>query len=249
VVKGLLSYQFMKPFKSVKSGKISLLIAQQIKSSILNGDMKPGDRLPPERELVDYFQASRISVREALKNLETCGLLLIRPGSGVFVSEADSKPINESFSSILRIQKTSLGDLTEARVILEPHLVRLACEKISQEDFLRLENNIQEASKIVESGNSATTINLEFHSIIAETTHNPVVALAMRTMFNVWNEWISELRENLHKRIQISEQAICYHRKILEAFREKDPQKVQDLMFRHITQIQGGLAELQSKPI
>jgi GntR family transcriptional repressor for pyruvate dehydrogenase complex len=92
--------------------------------------MKPGDRLPPERELVQGFQASRISVQEALKSLETSGLLTIKPGSGVFVAEVNSKPMSESLSSLLRIQKTSLNELTEARIILEPNIARLASERI-----------------------------------------------------------------------------------------------------------------------
>jgi DNA-binding FadR family transcriptional regulator len=141
----------MSPFLPVKSGKVSELIAQQIKSSILNGSMKPGDRLPPERELVDHFQASRISVREALKSLETSGLLMIKPGSGVFVAEVNSKPMSESLSSILRIQKASINDITEARTILEPSIAKLASERITQEDLTKLEQNIHEALKIVKS--------------------------------------------------------------------------------------------------
>src|SRR4030042_2032810 len=108
----------MGTFHSVKSGKISELVAQQIKDAILKGTMKQGDRLLPERELVERFRASRISVREALKSLETSGLLTIKPGSGVFVAEVSSKPLSEYLSSILRIKKTSMNDVTEARIIL-----------------------------------------------------------------------------------------------------------------------------------
>jgi len=160
---------FMSPFLPVKSGKVSELIAQQIKSSILNGSMKPGDRLPPERELVDHFQASRISVREALKSLETSGLLMIKPGSGVFVAEVNSKPMSESLSSILRIQKASINDITEARTILEPSIAKLASERITQEDLTKLEQNIHEALKIVKSNTPSPAQNIEFHSLIASS--------------------------------------------------------------------------------
>ena len=167
----------MKPFRPVKSRKISQRIAQQIKSAILNGMMKPGDRLPPERELVQKFQASRISVREALKGLEASGLLTIKPGSGVFVAEANSKPLSESFPSILRIQKTSINDLTEARIILEPNIASLASERMTNEDLLKLEQNIQETSKAIKSNSPSltSTQNIEFHSLIAESTHNTVI--------------------------------------------------------------------------
>jgi DNA-binding FadR family transcriptional regulator len=114
----------MIPFQPVKTGKISERIARQIKDTILNGAMKSGDRLPPERELVQRFQASRISIREALKNLEASGLLTIKPGSGVFVSEVNSKPMSESLASILRIKRVSMNELSEARMILEPNIAK-----------------------------------------------------------------------------------------------------------------------------
>jgi GntR family transcriptional repressor for pyruvate dehydrogenase complex len=82
----------MQTFHSVKNGKISDLIAQQIKKTILDGLMKPGDRLPPVRRLVEHFEASHVSIREALKNLEASGLIMIKPGSGVFVAELTPNP-------------------------------------------------------------------------------------------------------------------------------------------------------------
>jgi DNA-binding FadR family transcriptional regulator len=239
----------MNPFHPVKSGKISELIAQQIKSSILNGSMKPGDRLPPERELVDHFQASRISVREALKSLETSGLLRIKPGSGVFVAKANSKPMSESLSSILRIQKTSINELTEARIILEPNIASLASERMTNEDLLKLEQNIQETSKAIKSNSPSltSTQNIEFHSLIAESTHNTVISLTMKTLFDVVKEMTIEIMDNLPKRKEISSHAIDYHKKILKAFQEKDSQKVYELMLKHILQIQEGLKKVKSK--
>lgn len=231
----------MDSFYSVKSGKISELIIQQIKNAIIEGKMKVGDRLPSERELVKSFQASRISVREALKSLETAGLLVIKPGSGVFVTGVSSRPISESFSSILRIQKTSIYELTDARMVFEPNIARLASEKVSPEDLLRLEKNIEEASEIVKSNSPATAENIEFHSLIADTTHNPVISLAMRAMFNIWLEWCLEFESNMKikQRIKISRDSIDYHKKILKAFQEKKSQEVYELMLKHTFQIQG----------
>ncbi|MDO9351763.1 MAG: FadR/GntR family transcriptional regulator [Deltaproteobacteria bacterium] len=235
----------MNPFRPVKSGKISGRIVQQIKGAILRGAMKPGDRLPPERKLVERFRASRISVREALKNLEVSGLLTIKPGSGVFVAEANSKPLSESLSSILRIQKATLNELTEARVILEPPIAKLAVEKMTAEDLMKLESNIDEASKIVKSHAPSPTQNIEFHSLIAEATHNTVITLAMKTLLGVVKEMTLELRDGLEKRVKISSHAVDYHKKIIKALRKRDSQKVYDLMLKHILQIQGGLREVK----
>lgn len=231
----------MKLFYPVKSGKISQLIAQQIKSTILNGRMKPGNRLPPERELVKRFQASRISVREAIKSLEASGLLVIKPGSGVFVAEVNSKLMSESLSSILRIRKISINELTEARIIFEPSIAKLASERVRSEDLIKLEKNIQEASMIVKSNSPAPAENIEFHYLIAEAVHNPVIALTMRTLFDVLKEMTLEINKNLPARARNSRNAVVYHRKILDAFREKNSQRVYELMLKHVFQIQRGL--------
>ncbi|RPJ01300.1 MAG: FadR family transcriptional regulator [Deltaproteobacteria bacterium] len=237
----------MDSFHSVKSGKISEQIAQQIKNTILSGSMKPGDRLPPERDLVLRFQASRISVREALKRLEASGLLRIKPGSGVFIAEVNSKRMSESLSSILRIQKASINDLTEARIILEPNIARLASERITPEDLLKLEQNIEETSTLVQSDSPAPALNIEFHCLIAEFTHNPVITLSMKTLFDVLTEMTLEITENLPKRIETSSQAVLCHRKILKALREKESQNACELMRKHILQIQEGLKKAKSK--
>ena len=237
----------MKNFHPVKNKRTSERIAQQIERAILSGTMRQGDRLSPERELVEQFKASRISIREAIKSLETSGLLMIKPGSGVFVAEVNSKPMSKTLSSILRIQKTSINELTEARVILEPTIAKLAAEKITPEDLVRLDQNIQEASKIVKSNSPSPAQNIEFHSLLAVATHNQVITLSMKTLLDVVKEMTLEITDNLPKRIKISRHAVDFHKKILKALREKNSQKVYELMLKHVIQIQGGLKEVKSK--
>ncbi|HVP79305.1 MAG TPA: FadR/GntR family transcriptional regulator [Thermodesulfobacteriota bacterium] len=236
----------MIPFQPVKTGKISERIARQIKDTILSGAMKSGDRLPPERELVEHFQASRISIREALKNLETSGLLAIKPGSGVFVAEINSKPISESLSSILRIQKTSINEITEARIILEPSIARLAAERITSEGLAALEQNIEETLRVLKSHSPAPEQNIRFHSLIAEATHNPVITSTMNPIFDVLKEMNLEIKENLQKRIELSGEALECHKKILKAFRERNGQEIYELMLKHILQNQGALNRVTS---
>jgi len=235
----------MKSFHPVRSGKVSELVAQQIKEAILGGLLKPGDRLPAERELGEHFQASRLSIREALKGLETSGLLLIKPGSGVFVSEINSRPMSESLSSILRMKKASIDALTEARLLFEPNIARLACERMTVEDLLKLERNIQEASRIIAQGMPLREKSIEFHLLVAEATHNPVIALSMKTFLDVLKDMSSKIVDPSPE--DVASQALIYHRKILRAVRQKNAQKVQDLMLKHILQMQRGYRKAESK--
>ena len=244
---GLLSYQFMISFQPVKTGKISERIARQIKDTILSGAMKSGDRLPPERELVGRFQASRISIREALKNLEASGLLTIKPGSGVFVSEVNSKPMSESLASMLRIKKVSINELTEARLILEPNIARLACDRVSPGDLKKLEANIAEALAVIKSTASARVKNIEFHSLLAESTRNSVLTLTVKTLLDVLQEMSSEIVDDSPPSVEIASHTVKHHKKILEALKRRDAEKVFALLRKHILEIQGSLEKVKSK--
>jgi len=237
----------METFSSVKPGKIPDLIVQQIKSAILNGTIKPGDKLPPEGELMKRFQVSRISVREALKNLEAVGLLTIRHGSGAFVAEIDSKLMTESLFSILRVQKTSINELSEARIILEPSIAKLAAERVTTKELHNLEQNILETSNMLKASRSALAsgLNIEFHSLIAEATHNTVVTLSMKTLFDVLKQMTLNITDNIAKRMNISSSAITAHRQILEAMKERNSQQVYELMFNHILKVQEGFNDIK----
>jgi GntR family transcriptional regulator, transcriptional repressor for pyruvate dehydrogenase complex len=239
----------MTSFFPVKTPKITELIIGQIRDAILDGTTRPGDRLPAEQELVKRFNASRIAVREALKALEASGLLTIRPGSGVFVANTGSTKMSESLYSILRIENISLNEVTESRLIFEPHVARLAGERITQEDLARLRDNIESTLAVVKSGAPATAENIEFHTLLAESTHNTVIAMTMKTMLEVAREMTSATEETLAQRTKVSRYSVSDHRKILAALAEKNPQKVYELMYEHIVRIQRDLKNVMSEPL
>lgn len=236
----------MQPFQPVASPKVTDLITEQIRQAILNGEMKPLDKLPPERELGARFKASRIAVREALKSLEAAGLVVIRPGSGVFVAQIDTRIMRNSLYSILRVQKTSINEITEARLIFEPEVARLAAQRITGNDLEMLEANIARTHDLLGSNMPATAENLQFHSLIASSVHNTVIEMTMRTMLDVAKDMTIETSGNLQERIRISRNSLRQHRYILKALKQKDPQKVYELMFNHIVKIQSDLKDALS---
>jgi GntR family transcriptional repressor for pyruvate dehydrogenase complex len=231
----------MESFQPVNSPKITNLIIEQIRGAILNGEIKPSEKLPPERELVNRFKASRVAVREALKNLEASGLVVIKPGSGVFVAETDSKTMSDSLYSILRMEKTSLNEVTEARLIFEPLVARMAAERISEEDILLLEANVKRTEKILKANRPTTAENVEFHWLVAGSVHNTVISLTMKTLLDVAQVMTIETHDNVKERFAISYQSYKQHRLILKAFRQKDAGKAYQLMFDHIAEIQAAL--------
>lgn len=238
----------MSEFISVKTGKVTTLVVQQIKNAILNATVRSGERLPSERELAKRFQVSRISIREALKTLESIGLLKIRHGSGVFVAEANTTPMSDVLFSLLRRQNASIVELTEARRVFEPAIARLATNKITEQELKRLEENVRATTSIMACDRDLASIhNIEFHAMIAEATHNIVIRLTMQTLFNVLTEMTLEISNSEQRRQEISGSAVAAHKKILQALRERDPDKVFGGMLQHISKVQEDFrqAELQ----
>lgn len=236
-----MSQKFIDALSSVRTGKLSGLIADQLRSVISSGFMKPGDRLPPERELVERFEASRNSVREAIKILEASGLLEVRPGSGAFVSATYARPMHDSLRTMLKMRRITVTDLTEARIVLEPGIVRLACEKADKKDIEALENNIREASETVRTSSSAYSENVGFHGIVAAATHNPVIEATMDTFFTILREASVEITNLSADRFAGSSKAIKFHERIVKVFHERKPEKAYSLMLEHVLDIQKAL--------
>lgn len=233
--------------RKVRTPGVSELILEQLKALIVKGAIKPGEQMPPERELIQQFQASRASVREALKKLEARGFVRIMRGSGVFVREINSEPISDSFSWILRVKKGRMEDLTEARSMFEPNVVKLACKTITPEGILELERNVQDTVKNIEVGSpGALEKNLQFHSLLAKLTNNPVVGLLMTALLDVAKNWPEEEGEPLQHKIEVDSRTIRYHQEILAAIKERDSEKASRLMLQHILKVQKDWNEIWS---
>ncbi|MGZ3604574.1 MAG: FadR/GntR family transcriptional regulator, partial [Thermodesulfobacteriota bacterium] len=128
-------------FDSVKSNKVSQHITEQIRNAIFDGRLKPGDKLPSEKELTERFKVSKVTLREALRSLEVLGFLEIRKGvsGGAFVTEVDMTKARDSFTNFLLFKNLSLKDLSEVRLLLEPYIAEKATLSITKEDLHRLE--------------------------------------------------------------------------------------------------------------
>jgi DNA-binding FadR family transcriptional regulator len=237
-------------FQPVRTGKVSVLIMEQIRNAIRRGEMKPGDRLPSERELVERFEASRVSIREALKGLETSGLLTIQVGRGVFVAQIDSNVLSQSLSSVLSLAKgRTVDDLTEARLIFEPSVARLATERITAEEVSALEENIADVDAGIAAGLQVYEKNIEFHSLIAGASHNLSIRLTMVSLLNVVRERSVELvQENpLYTVNNFVRQAGRLHKEIVKALKKRNGQDVYDLIQKDILLVQKWLKRLNVK--
>ena len=136
-------------FKSAKVNRLSQNIVQQIRDAILTGNLKPGDRLPSEKELAINFGVSKASLREAFRALEALGLLEVRQGmsGGAFVREVDSQTARSSMFNYIFFQNPSIDEFTQLRGFIEPPIAAIAAQKITDGDLIDLEKNLAATEK------------------------------------------------------------------------------------------------------
>jgi GntR family transcriptional regulator, transcriptional repressor for pyruvate dehydrogenase complex len=161
--------------KEIGAQKPVDVIIQQVKELLISGQLKPGDKLPPERKLSEKFGVGRTSVREALRKLEFYGILKTRPQSGTFVASIGISALETLISDVLKIDSYSFLSLVETRELLEIASVSYACERHNREDISKLEFSLNNYLQKAEKQISAVEEDLMFHLTIAEIGKNKVL--------------------------------------------------------------------------
>ncbi len=140
-------------FKEVRQSTITQKIIFQIRTAILEGKLKPGDKLPPEKKLVEMFQVSKQTLREALRALEHMGLIDVKKGvgGGAFIVEVDIEVTKESLANFLYFKNLTIDNLSEFRKLIEPHAAKTAAEVITSKDLDHLRELNETARKAIEN--------------------------------------------------------------------------------------------------
>jgi len=236
-------------FKPVPTDRISNLVIEQIKEAVFQKRLKPGDKLPSERQLMDQFKTSRVTIREALRSLEHFGIIEIKRGvdGGAFIRDPNTKLITNFLQDMFLMGKIKISDMTEARLAIEPYSVRLATERMTEDALNKISQNIQEAKECLEKDNKedARLLNLEFHRLIAQTSQNPVIIFMMDSIMDIMENNISSIPLS----IKTVEKTIQYHNKIYLTLKGKNANRAQDLMLEHIGEIQKALEGLDKSQI
>ena len=228
-------------FDSVKSDKVSQHIIDQIRNAIFDGRLKPGDKLPSERELTEKFKVSKATLREALRSLEVLGFLQMRKGvsGGAFVTEVDMVKARDSFTNFLLFKNLSLEDLTEVRLLLEPYCAEKATRAITKEDLHRLEKLIKNSEHAIKNDASLASRQDEigFHRIIASITGNPILMFILDFVENL----LIDTKDILKPGKGFSGKVLRAHKRIYNALLERDVKKVHEEMVRHIREVEKDL--------
>lgn len=229
-------------FNSVKRTKISDEIANQIKRLITDGKLKPGDRLPPERELIKQLGVSRPSLREALNSLVAIGLLEVRQAKRTFVKSVTSKLIEDPIALLLKADEQKVFDLIEVRKAIETWAAYHAAQKASQEDIERLDAILKEMKKAFEEGRSWEKEDADFHLAIAQSTHNTIHVHMMSSIYDLLRQSMAKI---FIKREQVKK-LIDHHHQIFLAIKNRTPEKARQKTLNHLNYVESELKKSTS---
>ena len=221
-------------FNSIKHTKISEEIANQIKRLIIDGELKPGDQLPPERELIKQLGVSRPSLREALNALAAIGFLDVRQAKRTFVKSVTSKLIEDPLSLLIKADDQKIFDLIEVRKAIETWAAYHAAQKASSGDIEQLGTIISEMKRAFEEGRSWEKQDADFHLAIAKATHNTIHMHIMSGIYDLLRESMAKIfvgREQVKKLIK-------HHHQIFIAIKNRSPEKAREKTLEHLNYVE-----------
>lgn len=221
-------------FEAVRKTKLYEEVAKQIERLIVEGGLKPGDKLPPERELAEMFQVSRSSLRDAIRTLELTGLLEPRHGEGTVVCDLSADLLVNPLANMLTRKRELVAELLDVRKMLEPPLAARAAAHASPEEIAYLEDILRRQKEMVRRGELAIEEDSEFHYAIAMAAKNSVVQKVLDVLMDL-------LRTSRERSLQVEgrrQRSLAGHRRILKAIRQRDSTAAERAMRRHLKEIE-----------
>jgi GntR family transcriptional repressor for pyruvate dehydrogenase complex len=232
----------MPAFKPIKQSRISHEVTEQLKHAILLGQFQTGDKLPPERELAEQFQVSRVAVRESLRVLENSGFVTIRQGAtgGTFVTDLTFEHLSNAFIDLFLAEKISIPELVHVRVLVEPEMARLAALQADGEsaELLReaLEAEELPSRTLVEDLNRKTLV----HYILAEMCGNRFLEALERSLMALTRRVVQVVEP---KRLWLHPAGM--HRPVVDAVLARNPDEAAEAMRKHAIEFGENLSKME----
>lgn len=212
--------------------KTSEVVAHHLADQIIDQGLLPGTRLPAEKEMIEAFDVGRSTLREALRLLETRGVLTIKrgPGGGPVVRRPRPEDLGDALSLILQFEGASLREVIDARQALEPTIARLAAERITDDEIDRLQETID--AMRTHAGDHAAFLeqNWFFHSTISEAAHSIPLQAFVDSLKSIWDGAFVGVRYSARRHHGVADA----HQKIVDVLRVRDPDAATAAMNDHL---------------
>lgn len=220
-------------FSPIKNTKVYEQVIEQIKQMIADGSLKKGDKLPAERDMVEKFQVSRTSIREALRALEIIGLIETRQGEGNFISSKMENSLFEPLSIMFMLQQSNPVEILELRRANESETARLAAERITDKELESLKYLLNSLGTL-KSEEENSNIDKQFHYEIAKASKNFLLTSILNAVSSLMDSFIKDARKKILQDKNNQEILIKQHWDIYEALKSHNPKKAAEAMEKHI---------------
>ena len=231
------------PFQKVQSEKLAQSVVRQIELLILRGILRPGERLPAERELSERMGVSRPSLRDAVAELQARGLLVSRAGAGIFVAEVLGSAFSEALVQLFATHDEAVFDYIAFRRDVEGLAVERAARLGSETDLMVVDAIFRkmEAAQVRHMPEEEATLDAQFHMAIIEASHNVVMLHMMRGMFDLLAEGVFFNRRIVFKQRARGEMLLDQHRAINDALQRRDAEGARSAAVAHLDFVEQSL--------
>lgn len=235
------------PFEPVQQAKLSVEVTRQIEGLILRGILRPGQRLPSERELSERLGVSRPSLRDALADLQDRGLLATKAGAGVFVADVLGSAFSSALVKLFASHNEAVFDYISFRRDMEGLAAERAARLGTDTDLVVIDTIFQkmDATDIKRSAEDDARLDADFHLAIIEASHNIVMLHMMRSMYDLLREGVFYNRSIMFKQRTTRDNLLDQHRAINTALQARDPRAARTAVEAHLTFVEFSLLDQQ----
>lgn len=222
-------------FAPIRTKRVFEEICEQVRREMAAGSLRPGDKLPPERELALKLGVSRAAVREAFRSLEIAGVVGLHKGArgGAFILKGDPDIVTRSIRDMFHLGRISLDNLTEARTLVMQLAMQLACERIRPTTLAALERNVERLTMLPVSGKAAerVAISAEFYRLISQATDNTVMQVIIEALTDIVLQQVEQ------SNIEFFPNLIAHRRRLVEYIANRQVDEAKREMTEHLQRL------------
>ncbi|SDI34135.1 FadR/GntR family transcriptional regulator [Lutimaribacter saemankumensis] len=233
------------PFEPVQPEKLSTAVTRQIEKLILRGILRPGERLPSERELSERLGVSRPSLREAIAELQDKGLLSARPGAGIYVADVLGSAFSDALVSLFADHDEAVFDYVSFRRDMEGLAAARAARYASDTDLKVLQTifDKMEAAHQKRDPTDEARLDADFHLAIIEASNNVIMLHMMRSMYQLLQRGVFYNRQTMFKQRTTRDMLLDQHRAINTALQARDPVAAREAVEAHLSYVERALQD------
>ena len=219
------------PLSKLHRTKTSQGITKTFEELMISGNLKPGDRLPPERELAKHFRVNRATLREAIHVLHERGLVDRRNRTGTRVASVKASSVGAAIERFYLLNNCSHREMHEVRSVLEPQSAALAARHAKKEDLEQLNKLLNELEKCWQEGDAKrlASVDVQFHVALAAASHNSLIAAIFSGLTPILEKFLYVQHSHLHR-----PKSFAMHREVYQAVAKQDAKRAWETMVRHM---------------